>query len=158
MTLSANNPPRRHMKVRKAPTTLKSKLALAIASLALLALPGQALAHEDSEVPKTDTTTNPTDAQYAPPTAVVPPVPTVPQVPAAPEKPTEKPVEQLQAGLGAGAGGGQPAERVAVPVAESGPSLPFTGLDVAALAAVALVLSGTGVVLRRLATNGDAQK
>lgn len=63
----------------------------------------------------------------------------------------------VAAGLGAGGGGGQPAERVAVPQASSGPSLPFTGLDVAALAAVALALTGTGMVLRRLATNGDSQ-
>jgi hypothetical protein len=62
----------------------------------------------------------------------------------------------LAAGLGAG-GGGQPAQKVAVP-ASSGSSLPFTGLDVAALALVALALTGTGVVLRRLATDGTAQK
>jgi hypothetical protein len=63
----------------------------------------------------------------------------------------------LAAGLG---GGNAPAEKVAVPVQEtaSGPSLPFTGLDVAALAVVALALTGTGVVLRRLATIGDSEK
>jgi hypothetical protein len=64
----------------------------------------------------------------------------------------------LAAGLGAGGGGGQPAERVAVPAAASGPSLPFTGLDVAALMVVALALAGTGVVLRRLVTIGDSEK
>jgi hypothetical protein len=64
----------------------------------------------------------------------------------------------LAAGLGAGGGGGQPAKQVAVPASSSGPSLPFTGLDVAALAIVALALTGTGVVLRRLATDGTAQK
>jgi hypothetical protein len=63
----------------------------------------------------------------------------------------------LAAGLGAGQGGA-PAEKVAVPEAASGPSLPFTGLDVAALAVVALALTGTGVVLRRLATIGDSEK
>jgi hypothetical protein len=63
----------------------------------------------------------------------------------------------LAAGLGAGGGGGQPANHVAVP-ASSGSSLPFTGLDVAALAIVALALTGTGVVLRRLATDGNAQQ
>jgi hypothetical protein len=68
------------------------------------------------------------------------------------------PQQCLAAGLGAG-GGGKPAQQVAVPAAApSGPSLPFTGLDVAALAVVALALTGTGVVLRRLATMGDAEK
>lgn len=65
------------------------------------------------------------------------------------------PVQSLQAGLGSGSA---PAQRVAVPAASSGPSLPFTGLDVAALAVVALALTGTGVVLRRLATIGDSEK
>jgi hypothetical protein len=65
------------------------------------------------------------------------------------------PVQALQAGLGSGSA---PAQRVAVPAASSGPSLPFTGLDVAALAVVALALTGTGVVLRRLATIGDSEK
>jgi hypothetical protein len=63
----------------------------------------------------------------------------------------------LAAGLGAGQGGG-PAEEVAVPTEEAGPSLPFTGLDVAALAVVAMALTGTGMVLRRLATIGDSEK
>jgi len=66
-------------------------------------------------------------------------------------------VQSIQAGLGSG-GGGKPAQQVAVPTASSGPSLPFTGLDVAALAVVALALTGTGVVLRRLATIGDSEK
>jgi hypothetical protein len=63
----------------------------------------------------------------------------------------------LGAGLGSG-GGGAPAQRVAVPQESAGPSLPFTGLDVAALGVVALALTGTGVVLRRLATIGDSEK
>ncbi len=100
--------------------------ALAVLSLALLALPGQAFAGD----PCSDATQN----QYA------------------------SPAQQcLGADLGAGGGGGQPAQKVAVP-ASSGSSLPFTGLDVAALAMVALALTGTGVVLRRLATDGTAQK
>jgi hypothetical protein len=64
----------------------------------------------------------------------------------------------LAAGIGSGGGGGQPAKKVVVPAASSGPSLPFTGLDVAALAVVAMALTGTGVVLRRLATMGDTEK
>jgi hypothetical protein len=106
---------------------LKAVLAVAMLSLALFAVPGQAFAGSD---PCND----PTEGQYAAGTQ-----------------------QCVAAGLGAGGGGGQPAERVAVPQASSGPSLPFTGLDVAALAAVALALTGTGMVLRRLATNGDSQ-
>ena len=110
------------------PAKMKTIVALAMLSLALFLVPGQAFAAESCDNAKGDATAG----QYC------------------------APVESIQAGLGAG--GGQPAERVAVPVADNGPSLPFTGLDVAALAAVALVLTGTGVVLRRLATIGDAQK
>jgi hypothetical protein len=67
------------------------------------------------------------------------------------------PVEAVQAGLGEAQAPGA-AEQVAVPAEEAGPSLPFTGLDVAALGAVALALAGTGVVLRRLTTIGDSEK
>ena len=70
----------------------------------------------------------------------------------------ENEVQQIASNIGSGGGGGAPAVRVAVPAAQSGPSLPFTGLDVAALAVVALALTGTGVVLRRLATIGDSEK
>lgn len=153
------------MNARNAFSTLRAGLLLALLSLALFALPGSAFAtdSESKEPAKepttepTDTTTDPTAAQYAPPTQVVPPPeqPPLAQVPP-PEKPDQP--EKIQAGLGAGAGGGQPAEEVAVPVADRGPSLPFTGLDVAALAVVALALAGTGVVLRRLATIGDSEK
>jgi hypothetical protein len=149
MTLSATHPTGRKMKFRNADSTagaggsipvnmhmqasrtkrtarsLKATLAVAILSVALFALPGQAFAGD----PCSDVTT----AQYA--------------------KGTQ---QCVAAGLGAGEGGG-PAENVAVP-AEAGPSLPFTGLDVAALAVVAMALTGTGVVLRRLATIGDSEK
>jgi hypothetical protein len=110
------------------PAKMKTIAALAMLSLALFLVPGHAFAAESCANANGDATAG----QYC------------------------DQVESIQAGLGAG--GGQPAERVAVPVADNGPSLPFTGLDVAALAAVALVLTGTGVVLRRLATMGDAQK
>ena len=106
---------------------LKAVLAVAMLSVALFAIPGQAFAG--------DPCNDPTNSQYSAGTQ-----------------------QCVAAGLGAGGGqGGQPAQRVAVPQASSGPSLPFTGLDVAALAAVALALTGTGMVLRRLATNGDSQ-
>jgi len=67
------------------------------------------------------------------------------------------PAQNLQAALGGGQGGA-PAQRVAVPKAAPGPTLPFTGLDVVALAAVAIALTGTGVVLRRLASIGDSEQ
>jgi hypothetical protein len=153
MTLSSINPPGRTMnfpnddssagdsgsipvnvqtratRTRRAARRIKATLALAALSLALVALPGQAFAGQECS----NATQDATDGQYC------------------------TPVQSLQAGLGSGGGGG-PAQKVAVPAASSGPSLPFTGLDVAALAVVALALAGTGVVLRRLATIGDSEK
>lgn len=117
-------------RTKRTAKSLKAMLALATLSLALLALPGQAFAG-DTNCAKASS--DATDGQYCPP------------------------VQSIEAGLGAGEGGG-PAEKVAVPAASSGPSLPFTGLDVAALAVVAMALTGTGVVLRRLATIGDSEK
>jgi len=70
----------------------------------------------------------------------------------------ENQVQQIESGLGGGGGGGGPARTAAVTRPSSGVSLPFTGLDVAALAVVALALTGTGIVLRRLATIGDSEK
>ncbi len=153
MTLTSNNPPGRTMnfpnddssagvrgsipvnvqtratRTRRAARRIKATLALAALSLALVALPGQAFAGQECSKASSDAT----DGQYC------------------------NQVQSLQAGLGSGGGGG-PAQKVAVPAASSGPSLPFTGLDVAALAVVALALTGTGVVLRRLATIGDSEK
>jgi hypothetical protein len=153
MTLSSNNPPGRTMnfpnddssagvrgsipvnvhtratRTRRTARRIKATLALAALSLAMVALPGQAFAHKTC----TSAQTSSVDNQYC------------------------TPVQSLEAGLGSGGGGG-PAQKVAVPAASSGPSLPFTGLDVAALAVVALALTGTGVVLRRLATIGDSEK
>ncbi len=154
MTLSSNYPPGRTMnfpyddstagdlcsipvnvhtratRTRRTARRIKAALALAGLSLALVALPGQAFATQECSNANQDAT----DGQYC------------------------NQVQSLQAGLGSGGGGGGPAEKVAVPAASTGPSLPFTGLDVAALAVVALALTGTGVVLRRLATIGDSEK
>jgi hypothetical protein len=154
MTLSSNNPPGRTMnfpnddssagvrgsipvnvqmratRTRRTARRIKATLALAALSLAVVALPGQAFAGQQT---CTKAQSSSVDNQYC------------------------TPVQSLQAGLGSGGGGG-PAQKVAVPEASSGPSLPFTGLDVAALAVVALALTGTGVVLRRLATIGDSEK
>lgn len=150
MTLSANNPPRRNMKFRVGKSTADAGGSIpvnvqtaagqkrttrsfrAILALVALSLSLFMLPGQAFAADCDNANGDATEGQYC------------------------TPVESLEAGLGAG--GGQPAERVAVPVADNGPSLPFTGLDVAALAAVALALTGTGVVLRRLATIGDAQK
>ena len=110
---------------------LRATLALLALSVALFLLPGQAFAGTTCS----NANTNVTENQYC------------------------TPAQSLQAGLGSGqGGGGQPAQRVAVPQAAPGPTLPFTGLDVAVLAAVAIALTGTGVVLRRLATIGDSEQ
>jgi hypothetical protein len=86
---------------------------LAIAALvAALALPGSASAQVDCANPGSD----PTAAQYCPPTEIPPP--------------TEVP---------------------------SGGALPFTGLDVVSLLAVALALTGVGVGLRRLTADGGTR-
>jgi len=120
----------RATRTRRAARRIKATLALAALSLALVALPGQAFAGEKQ---CSNANQDATQHLYC------------------------NQVQSLQAGLGSGGGGG-PAQKVAVPAASSGPSLPFTGLDVAALAVVALALTGTGVVLRRLATIGDSEK
>jgi hypothetical protein len=137
MTLSSNNSSGSKMNRSNSPRRktrtarrVKGVLALAALSLALVALPSQAFATQECSNAQTSST----DDQYC------------------------NEVQSLQAGLGSGGGGGGPAQRVAVPAASTGPSLPFTGLDVAALAVVALALTGTGVVLRRLATIGDSEK
>lgn len=130
--IDASSVPKRARRTTRTARRMKGILALAALSLALVAFPGQAFAHHHHHH-CSDAQTNSTDGQYC------------------------NEVQSLQAGLGSGGGGG-PAERVAVPAASTGPSLPFTGLDVAALAVVALALTGTGVVLRRLATIGDSEK
>jgi hypothetical protein len=153
MTLRPTNPSGREMKFRNADSTAaaggsismsvhthasptkrtarRMRTILALATLsALFLLPGQAFAGD----PCSDATT----AQYA-----------------------NEQQQCLAAGLGGGQGGA-PAQQVSVPQAEaasgSGSALPFTGLDVAALAAVAVALTGTGVVLRRLASIGDSEQ
>lgn len=49
------------------------------------------------------------------------------------------------------------AEAEAVQESSSGSSLPFTGLDVGVLAIVALLLAGTGLLLRRLSAPRDTR-
>lgn len=77
----------------------------------------------------------PTDAQYAPPTDILE-------------------CDDVQGG---GDEGGEVAGLSASgtdPVEASGDELPFTGLDALTLLAIAAALTGTGLVLRRLAAPG----
>ena len=69
-------------------------------------------------------TTDPTASQYCPPTKVI------------------------------GNGGGGPRARQALRATSSSSSLPFTGLDVISLLAIAAALTGAGLVLRRLTIGG----
>ncbi len=55
--------------------------------------------------------------------------------------------------IGSGGGSGEPSGSVSVKSASSS-SLPFTGLDVISLLAIAAALTGTGLVLRRLTVGG----
>jgi hypothetical protein len=112
---------------------LRGLLAL-VALAAMLALPATASAQaigagEDC---------TPTDAQYAPPTDILE-------------------CDDIQGGgdddgeiAGLSASGDDPVEA-------SGDELPFTGLDAMTLLAVAAALTGTGLVLRRLASPGGGQ-
>lgn len=72
-------------------------------------------------------TQNPTDEQYCVPTKVI----------------------SDGAGDGPGASGSESSS-----AGTSGSSLPFTGLDVISLLAIAAALAGTGLVLRRLTVSG----
>ena len=112
---------------------LRGLLAL-VALAAMFALPATASAQaigagEDC---------TPTDAQYAPPTDILE-------------------CDDIQGGgdddgeiAGLSASGDDPVEA-------SGDELPFTGLDAMTLLAVAAALTGTGLVLRRLASPGGGQ-
>jgi hypothetical protein len=144
MTLSSTHPPGGEMKLQDVDSTRDADGSITVSVRsntrrnvrgvkAMLALAAMSLAL--FVVPGQAFAADPTDAQYG------------------------APVEQVQAGLGEAQAPGA-AEEVAVPAeeAEAGPSLPFTGLDIAALGAVALALTGTGVVLRRLTTIGDSEK
>jgi hypothetical protein len=118
------------------------RLVLALAALvALLAMPTQALANENCNNAGND----PTAAQYCSvagahakggentggPSGETQPVAEEPVVEAVAEEPV-----------------------AATAAPESSGTLPFTGLDVGILAAVAVALVGTGFVLRRLTASG----
>ena len=114
----------------KTSRALRGLIAL-VALSAMFALPATASAQAISA--GEDCT--PTDAQYAHPTEVL----------------------QCDDVQGGGDEGGEVAGVSASgtdPVEASGDELPFTGLDALTLLAVAAALTGTGLVLRRLATPG----
>ncbi len=115
-------------------TGLRAAIATAVLATALV-LPAQAFAGNDCSNVGSD----PTQAQYCPPSAA-------------------------EAG-GGNAGTGtlvstpspSPSSAGTEAVSTSGGSLPFTGLDLAALLAVAAVLTATGLALRRLSASGGGK-
>ncbi len=112
-------------------TGLRAAIATAVLATALV-LPVQAFAGNNCSNVGSD----PTQAQYCPPSAV-------------------------QAGGNAGTGTfastPTPSAAGTEAASTSGGSLPFTGLDLAALLAVAAVLTATGLALRRLSASRDGK-
>ena len=118
------------------------RLVLALAALvALLAIPSQAMAKENCSRAGSD----PSAAQYCSVAGVQAKGGENSGGPSGESQPAaEEPVVQA---VSAG-----PVAATATP--ESSGPLPFTGLDVGILAAVAAALVGTGLVLRRLTASG----
>ncbi len=108
---------------------LRAAIATAVLAAAFV-LPAQAFAVNNCSNVGSD----PTQAQYCPPSDV-------------------------QAGGSAGTGAfvSTPSPAGTKAASTSGGSLPFTGLDLAALLAVAVVLTATGLALRRLSASGDGK-
>ena len=118
---------------RNTTKVLRGLFAL-VALMAMLALPATASAQAIGA----DEDCTPTDAQYSPPTDILE-------------------CDDIQGG---GDEGGEIAGLSASgsdPVEASGDELPFTGLDAMTLLAVAAGLTGTGLVLRRLAAPGGGR-
>lgn len=118
------------------------RMVVAIAVLATpLVLPVQAMAASECD----DAGSDPTAAQYCPPTETTPP-------------PSESGTEAGSVeSTGAGATSVSESEPTAAEseaTSAAGGSLPFTGLDLVALIAVAGALGATGLVLHRLSGAG----
>ncbi len=110
-------------------TGLRAAMGIAVLASALM-LPAQALAQQNCSNVQSD----PTAAQYCPQSAVL----------------------ASNAGSPSGTAGtsNTPSSTVNVASTSGSGSLPFTGLDVGVLVAVAAALTGTGLVLRRLTAPG----
>lgn len=108
-------------------TGLRTVIAIAALAAAFV-LPAQAFANDNCSNVGSD----PTQAQYCSPS-------------------------NIQTGGNAGTTtlANTPSSAGAEASSSSGSSLPFTGLDLAALLAVAAVLTGTGLALRRLSSSTD---
>jgi hypothetical protein len=107
-------------------TGLRVVFATAVLAAAFV-LPAQAFAGDNCSNVKSD----PTQAQYCSPSNV-----------------------QTGGNSGTGAFVSTPSASGTEAAPTSGSSLPFTGLDLAALLAVAAVLTATGLALRRLSASG----
>jgi hypothetical protein len=118
-------------------------IALAALGVAFV-LPTQAVAGECDEA-----SSDPTAAQYCPPTEVTPPPEEAPVI-----EEESSSVESVQT---ESVPAPEPAPAPAPEASASG-SLPFTGLDLAALAAVATALTAAGFALYRLSGTGSGSR
>jgi hypothetical protein len=108
------------------------RVLIAIAALAsVLALPADALAQNNN---CSNSQSDPTAAQYCPQSAVL----------GDSSGASKTPVSAVDS----------PHVKDVAAVSSVGGSLPFTGLDVGTLVLAAVVLTGTGLVLRRLTASG----
>ena len=106
-------------------TGLRAVFAIAVLAAALV-LPAQAFAHHTN---CSNVGSDPTEAQYCP-------------------------VSDIQVGSPNVSSAPSSESTAAVAPSNSGGSLPFTGLDVGVLVLMAVLLTGTGLVLRRLTASG----
>jgi hypothetical protein len=113
-------------------TGLRAVIAIAVLAAALV-LPAQAFSQNDCSNAGSD----PTAAQYCPPSDV--------QVGGT----------NTQNNANAPSSAAAPSGTASVAASTDSGSLPFTGLDVGILLLVAAVLSGTGLALRRLTVSGQ---
>jgi hypothetical protein len=111
---------------------LRALIAIAVLA-SVLALPADALAHSNN---CSNSQSDPTAAQYCPQSAVL----------GDSSSSSNTPVSAVTAS-------GSNVKDVAA-VSSGGGSLPFTGLDVGTLVLAAVVLTGTGLALRRLTASG----
>jgi hypothetical protein len=115
-------------------TGLRAVIAIAVLAAALV-LPAQAFSQNDCSNAGSD----PTAAQYCPPSDV--------QVGGT--------NTQDNANANAPSSAAAPSGTASVAASTDSGSLPFTGLDVGILLLVAAVLTGTGLALRRLTVSGQ---
>ncbi|HEY0278584.1 MAG TPA: hypothetical protein VGC32_09975 [Solirubrobacterales bacterium] len=134
-------------------TILKGAIACAALTAAMVVPAGSAMANQSCPSVRTD----PTQAQYCSVSAANE---SGSNSPGNNKSPGNKGNDGVKGTQAEGGNEGVTTESVSSPVEttaveSSSSSLPFTGLDVGVLAAVALALVGTGVLLRRLTRSGE---